>query len=136
MDRGRITHDRFVITRADITSIYGGENVSSFPRIGKEARARHPYRDFLHGNFVHNPFLPPEPGWPGLFFRLDEKFEHRDVDGDPIVYRTFARHADRRCVYLGQYILTRLEDISKQEWRDLPDKVSIPFILHSKSHGR
>ena len=67
--------------------------------------------------------MPPEPGWPGLYFRLDEKNDHKDLEGNPIVYRTFARHADKRCVYLGQYTFTKLEDISKKEWRELPDKV-------------
>jgi len=67
--------------------------------------------------------MPPEPGWPGLFFRLDEKRDHCDTEGNPIVYRTFARHADKRCVYLGQYTLTKLQDISKQEWRELSEKV-------------
>lgn len=112
----------------DITNIYGGENISSFPRIGKKGKGKHPYRNFLHGNFDHNPFLPPEPGWPGLFFRLDEINDHKDVDGNPIVYRTFARHSDRRCVYLGQYTLSKLEDISKEEWRNLPDKVQTPLF--------
>ena len=67
--------------------------------------------------------MPPEPGWPGLFFRLDEKNDHRDREGNPIMYRTFARHADKGCVYVGQYTFTKLEDLSKQEWRQLPDKV-------------
>lgn len=58
-----------------------------------------------------------------MYFRLDEKNDHKDLEGNPIVYRTFARHADKRCVYLGQYTFTKLEDISKKEWRELPDKV-------------
>ncbi|KAF9789675.1 hypothetical protein BJ322DRAFT_551667 [Thelephora terrestris] len=66
--------------------------------------------------------MPPEPGWPGLFFRLDELNDHQDVEGNPIVYRAFARHADSRCVYLGQYTFTKLEGISGREWRELPEK--------------
>ena len=113
----------------DISAIYGGETVSLFPKIRKSARATHPYRNFLHGSFDHNPFMPPEPGWPGLFFRLDDKNDHRDTEGNPIIYRTLARHADKRCVYVGQYTLTRLEDISKQEWRELPEKVLSHFCF-------
>lgn len=131
VDRGRLTHINFVVTRRNISEIYGGGPVASFPKIGKSAT--HPYRNFLHGNFDQNPFLPPEPGWPGLFFRLDEKNEHRDAEGEPIVYRTFARHVDRRCVYLGQYTFTKLQDISKQEWRELPEKVL--HHLHFKLHN-
>ena len=127
MDRGRLTHNKLVITRMDISAIYGGNSVASFPDLGGEARVTHPYRNFLHGNFDHNPFMPPEPGWPGLFFRLDEKNDHRDPEGKPIVYRTFARHANKRCTYLGQYTFTKLEDISTQEWRELPEKVP-PYI--------
>jgi hypothetical protein len=123
VDRTRITHDELLITRMDIATIYGGESVSSFPKIRKEAQERHPYRNFLHGNFDHNPFMPPEPGWPGLYFRLDEVHDHKDPEGNPIEYRTFARHVDKRCVYLGQYTFSKLESISKQEWRELPDKV-------------
>ena len=129
VDRSRLTHDKFIITRADITSIYGGECVASFPKMGKKARATHGYRNFIHGNFDHNPFFPPEPGWPGLLFRLDELNDHQDMDGNPIVYRTFARHADRRCVYLGQYTFTKLEDISGTEWRKLPEKVLYTLYL-------
>ena len=58
-----------------------------------------------------------------MYFRLDEKNNHTDRRGNPIVYRTFSHHLDKRCVYLGQYTITKLEDISKQEWSDLPDKV-------------
>lgn len=128
VDRSRITHDQLRITRMDIAGIYGGNSVCSFPTISKGAQAKHQYRNFLHGNFDHNPFLPPEPGWPGLYFRLDEKTEHRTPEGNPIVYRTFARHADKRCVYLGQYTFVKLEDISKQEWRELSDKVPSSYI--------
>ena len=132
VDRGRLTHINLVVTRKNISAIYGGGSVPSFPSIGESAR-KHPYRNFLHGNFDQNPFLPPEPGWPGLFFRLDEKNDHRNPEGDPIVYRTFARHADRRCVYLGQYTFTKLQDITKQEWHKLPEKV--PPHLCFKFHG-
>lgn len=127
VDRSRLTHDSSIITRMDISAIFGGNPVSSFPRMSREAQAQHPYRNFLHGNFDHNPFMPPEPGWPGLFFRLDENTDHCDPDGNPTVYRTFARHADKRCIYLGQYTFTKLEGISKQEWRDLPGKVPQPY---------
>jgi hypothetical protein len=134
VDRSRITHDQFIITRTDIASIYGGESVSSFPKISSKRQAEHTYRNFLHGNFQHNPFMPPEPGWPGLFFRLDELNDHQDVEGNLIVYRAFARHADSRCVYLGQYTFTKLEGISGREWRELPEKVlHTPCPIHKPS---
>ena len=94
-----------------------------FPKIRKSALATHPYRNFLHGNFEHNPFMPPEPGWPGLFLRLEESTDRCDAEGNPIAYRTFVRQADKRCIYYGQYTLTKLQDISKQEWHEFPEKV-------------
>ena len=78
------------------------------------------------GDRQDDPFMPSEPGQQGLYLRLDEKNDHRDAAGKPILYRVFVRLADKRCVYVGQYTLTRLQDISGKEWCELPEKVWRP----------
>lgn len=83
-------------------------------------------------NMEFYPALPAKPGWPGLMLRLcNELEEWRPSEGNE--FRVVIRKEQDFIEYVGQYEMVRLGDITGEEWKQQPAKVTA--FSHTGSIG-
>lgn len=75
VDTLKITHNDTPATQPDLSAIYGVEDFSLTPKIAPKNLAEHGLNHWMVPNIDLHPYLPPQPGWPGLMLRLDDKLE-------------------------------------------------------------
>ena len=117
-----ITHNNSPATQSDLSVIYGGK-LGLTPKIAPEKVAKHGFDHFMTPNMDFHPFLPPRPGWPGLMLRSDEDLEEWRPEGGA-EFRVVIRRDPRFIEYVGQYEMVRLGDITGDEWKRQPAKVT------------
>jgi hypothetical protein len=95
-----------------MATTYGGSFVDTFPHIKLERLAEHGYDNFMYISPLYNPNAPQVPGYPGLYYECcDFPDEERAK-----IRRLFFLLGDGWWLYLGQYRLARVEDLTKEEW--------------------
>lgn len=108
------------ITRQHFSSVYGGNLRVVCPAISAHKRAETGYGDFLFPTRRMNPHVPALPGQPGLLCRT--------TDAAPWGERVMKLFVTAGCsdgmwCYMGEYALVRAEQLSSDEWQQLPEKV-------------
>ncbi|TFY76834.1 hypothetical protein EWM64_g7178 [Hericium alpestre] len=99
------------VHRGFMSDQYGGSSQDTFPAIGQENLDKHGLNDFFYLNLVYHPFGPREPGQPGLWFNA-QPFEGQ-WGGE---WRVFVRLRSAQWLYVGQYRLSTVAPLSKEEW--------------------
>ena len=123
VDMNKITHNVIPSTWRDISAIYGG-TVGLAPKISSKKLETHGFDHWLTPNLEFHPFLPAQPGWPGLMLQLDDDTEEwRPKEGNE--FRVVARKDLHYHEYIGQYEMVRLDDITRDEWEQQPAKVAM-----------
>ncbi|KXN88485.1 hypothetical protein AN958_07151 [Leucoagaricus sp. SymC.cos] len=103
------------VTRAFISSIYGGNPQETLPRMGKKFLAQHGLDDFMFPSLDYNPEAAQIPGAPGLFFGAGEPAQ----EWAPI-QRVITRINSGAWLYVGQYSFTPTESLTLEELYDQP----------------
>lgn len=127
------------VTRAFISDVYGGSPQGMLPPISEKYVRKHKMNDFMFPDLVHNPYLPIQPGHPGMMFRLPDELDkdrgwedttegkERRTD----VQRVFVKLAQNEWVYVGQYAMSRMQNLGIAEWRAQGPKVCfLSFFQH------
>ena len=117
-----ITHNTIPAKPSDLNSIYGGK-MSFTPKPSAEKLASHGFDHWMIPNMEFHPFLPPQPGWPGLMLRLDDELEEWQPEGGK-AFRVVIKKEPNLLEYVGQYEMVRLSDIAEDEWKKQPAKVT------------
>jgi len=121
VNMAEITHNDIPGTQADLRTIYGGK-LHLIPKITPEKLANHGFDHWMTPNPDFHPFLPAQPGWPGLMLRSDDELEEWCPD-QGTEFRVVIRRETRFLEYVGQYEMVRLSDITGDEWKRQPPKV-------------
>ena len=125
----KITHNVIPLTWRDISAIYGGK-AGLVPKISSKKLETHGFDHWLTPNLEFHPFLPAQPGWPGLIFRLDEDIEEwRPKEGNE--FRVVVRKEQHCYEYIGQYEMVRLDDITSDEWEQ--QLAEVTMVAHPMS---
>lgn len=117
-----LTHRKTRGTHADLREIYGGK-YSLTPKISEKKLKEHGFDHLMIAKSDNHPFLPPQPGWPGLMLRLDDDKDSYRPDGGT-EFRVVVKLEPHFLEYVGQYVMVRLDDIRWLEWKKQPAKVS------------
>ena len=117
-----ITHSNIPAAQTDLSIIYGGK-LGLIPKISPERLAAHGFNHWMTPNMDFHPFLPPQPGWPGLMLRSDDELEEWLPEGGT-EFRVVIKREPQFLEYVGQYEMVRLGDITGDEWKKQPPKVS------------
>jgi hypothetical protein len=127
-----ITHNNTPAIHADLSIIYGGK-LGLTPQISRDKLAIHGFNHWMTPNMEFHPFLPARPGWPGLMLRADDELEEwRPAGGSE--FRVVIRREPQFLEYVGQYEMVWLSDITVDEWKQQPAKVSTPTCAGSISN--
>jgi hypothetical protein len=132
VNMAEITHNDIPAMPADLRIIYGGKH-SLTPKISSEKLASHGFDHWLTPNMDYHPFLPAQPGWPGLMLRSDDELEEWCPE-EGTEFRVVIRREPRFLEYVGQYEMVRLGDITGDEWKRQPPKVIAPTHADSVSN--
>lgn len=124
VDMTQVTHSDISATQLDVRTIYGGKNGLT-PKIASEKLVTHGFDHWMTPNIDFHPFLPARPGWPGLMLRPDDELEEWQPD-EGTEFRVVVKREPRYLEYVGQYEMMRLGDITGDEWKQQPAKVSTP----------
>src|ERR1700722_3506977 len=111
-----------VATRQFFSIHFGGNSIQAFPPIKQSFIDRHGHGSYMYLNLDWHPYAPLVPGYPGLYFGS------RPKNRVWLDYRLVIRQEARKWLYLGQYDVSPTLSLTKEEWRDTPDKVSLQFI--------
>ncbi|KAJ3571098.1 hypothetical protein NP233_g3975 [Leucocoprinus birnbaumii] len=110
----------FDVPRDLISSLYGGNTQETFPAIAERFRKKHGIDHFMYPNLDYNPACPRNPGAPGLFFMT--KPEHEDSSKREKLkerfHRVISRLATNKWLYMGEYMLTEVADLTVSEWEE------------------
>lgn len=132
VDMTKITHNDIPAMQVDLRNIYGGK-LSLTPKISPEKLANHGFDHWFTPNSDFHPFLPARPGWPGLMLRSDDELEEWSPEGGT-EFRVVIKRDPRFVEYVGQYEMVRLGDITGDEWKQQPVKVTVPMCTDSISN--
>jgi hypothetical protein len=128
----------FHVSREFMSAEYGGNQSALLPPIAHRKVMEHGFNDFMYPTFWFNPYLPQCPGDPGLFFRIDDGTKiwdnnlHYWENRRPI-QRVLVQENAKIQRYVGQYILIRMGDLSKEEWSAQSQTVSVAYVWQSYS---
>ena len=118
-----ITHNTLPATYADLRTNYGvGTGLT--PKVSPDKLAKHGFQDWMIPNMDCHPFLPAQPGWPGLMLQVNDDLEEWEPE-EGREFRVIIKKEPRFVEYVGQYEMLRLSDITGDEWRQQPVKVTI-----------
>ena len=106
--------------------------MSLTPKIAPEKLANHGFDNWMTPNMRFHPFLPARPGWPGLMLRSDDELEEW-CPGEGTAFRVVVRREPHFIEYIGHYEMVRLGDITGDEWKRQPAKVTVPVHAHPAS---
>ena len=124
VNTAELTHSNTPATPTDLRMIYGGK-FGLTPKISAEKLGKHGFDHWMVPKMDFHPFLPPQPGWPGLMLRLDDEVEEWRPD-EGTEFRVVIKCEPHFLEYVGQYEMVRLDDITGDEWKKQPPKVSTP----------
>jgi hypothetical protein len=131
VDVTEITHNSIPATQNDIRHIYGGKS-NLTPKISPEKLAKHGFDHWMTPNIDYHPFLPARPGWPGLMLQPGEEAERWHPEArDGTEFRVVIKREPRFMEYVGQYEMVRLDDVTRDEWKQQPPKVTM--VVHAVS---
>jgi hypothetical protein len=100
-----------MVTRAFMSSVYGGSSQGTFPPIGEDKFAQHGMDDFMYLRLDFQPCAPQIPGRPGLWFSTTSREE------EPFVARVLTRDSkDPIWQYVGQYSVRPALSLTRKEW--------------------
>ncbi|KAG5639141.1 hypothetical protein H0H81_006400 [Sphagnurus paluster] len=122
------------VTRKFLSAQYGGNTQATFPDIRKELLEEHGLDDFMYPNLDFNPHAPEMPGAPGLFFAAIG----RPADDWPQINRVITRISSGIWQYQGQYKMTPVESLTKEEWAAQKYKVRLTWAneINEKGWGK
>lgn len=114
------------VTREFMSDQYGGSPMGTFPSISEENFALHGLDDFAYLSLDLNPQAPQLPGAPGLFFAVDSEpgSPPAEKDANDEILRLFSRLQSAIWLYCGQYKMTQVPSLTKEEWGAQLPKVS------------
>jgi hypothetical protein len=118
LDQGRASA---MVTRKFLSATYGGSSQTTRPKIAAKKLAVHGLNDFMYPNLDMNPYAPEVPGARGLFFESSDE----PAEEWPEVQRVITRIASAQWQYMGQYRLTPVASLSKEEWASQVVKVTL-----------
>lgn len=127
VDMENITHSGIPATLTDIRVMYGGKLGLTF-KIAPEKIASHGFDHWMVPNMDFHPFLPAQPGWPGLMLRSDDELEEWEPE-EGTEFRVVMKRDPQFLEYVGQYEMVRLNDITTDEWKEQPAKVFTQTLL-------
>lgn len=111
------------VTRAFISSTYGGSPFKMFPVVGDHFRAQHNHQ-MLFLSTSQWPEAPRQPGSPGLLCTAQREPIWRDK-----TVKLFMRpNCDKMWWYMGDYRFQPEECLSAAEFSELPDEVRVCCI--------
>ncbi|SJL04485.1 uncharacterized protein ARMOST_07852 [Armillaria ostoyae] len=94
--------------REFISTHYGGNPQSTFPKIGKKYIDLHGDIDYMYLNLCYNPHAPQVPGAPGLYYGWA---------GDPtMTFRLICRTESNEWTYVGEYKMGPCAPLTVEEW--------------------
>ena len=131
VDMSEITHNNTPATQINLSSTYGGK-LGFIPKIPPEKLAIHGFDHWMIPNMEYHPFLPAQPGWPGLMLRSDDDLEEWGPEGGS-EFRVVIKREPQFLEYVGQYEMVRLGDITGDEWKKQPAKVFNPTWIKPTS---
>ncbi|KDR74309.1 hypothetical protein GALMADRAFT_250113 [Galerina marginata CBS 339.88] len=102
------------VSRAFMSSRYGGNTQETFPNIGARHLATHGMNDFMYLNSMYQCRAPQFPGYPGLFFNTDTG------GGWSGRHRVFTRLDSGKWLFMGFYETKAALSLTKEEWAQLP----------------
>lgn len=128
LDQFKISLEREIweqtVSRAFMSSVYGGGAQNTFPDIGQAKFAEHGIRHFMYVNSSLHVHAPGWPGNPGLFFDCE------GWDDQGRIHKTFARIEPSKWNYVGDYVLVPVEPLRTREWNEeLSEKVSLYIVV-------
>lgn len=131
VNMAEITHRAIRATQTDLRVLYGGK-LGLTPNIAPEKLANHGFDHWMTPNMDFHPFLPAQPGWPGLMLRSDDNLEEWRPEGGS-AFRVVVKHEPNFIEYIGQYEMVRLDDITEDEWNQQDANVIMPIRAHFAS---
>ncbi|KAF8905790.1 hypothetical protein CPB84DRAFT_1960309 [Gymnopilus junonius] len=119
------------VSRAFMSSTYGGNMQMTFPNIGDEHLAKHGLNDFMYLNTLYQPNAPQVPGCSGLFF--DTEIDSRW----PGKWRVFTRLSSGAWLFVGFYEVNPTRPLTKEDWASLDPQVqrTWAYQIRKKSWG-
>ncbi|KIK57403.1 hypothetical protein GYMLUDRAFT_46279 [Collybiopsis luxurians FD-317 M1] len=123
-------------SRAYITSVFGGSQQESFPRIGGRHLARHGRKHWMFlNNCKFQPNAPGQPGEPGLFF---DSMPFSAKDEDKTIRHLFICLEPSKWQYAGDYQSFVAESLTQTEWVMQTPKFRSNWstVLHTDGWGR
>jgi hypothetical protein len=128
VDTAKITHNTCPAELSDFRSIYGvgsGLIPERFPH--PKHKVPHPEHNFVGWMIPQieiHPFLPLQPGWPGLLLQIDNQVEAWTPE-EGAEFRVVTEKVPQFVEYLGQYEMIRLGDLTGDDWKRQPAKVVV-----------
>lgn len=123
INTAKITHNTTPAMELDLRANYG-IGCGIIPTVIAKEHAKQKFGGWMVPNMNFHPFLPPQPGWPGLMLRLGGRLEEWTPD-EGTEFRVVVKKEPCFVEYLGQYEMVRLSDITGDEWKRQPAKVVI-----------
>jgi hypothetical protein len=109
------------VPRRFISSVYGGNARSTFPKVSKRFLDQHGLGDFMCVKPTYNPEVPLFPGAPGLWFAPG-----RDAHPwDRGIRRVFTCIQGGSWQYMGQYSFTPTKSLTLDELSEQLPMVSV-----------
>ncbi|KAG6818894.1 hypothetical protein H0H93_000512, partial [Arthromyces matolae] len=134
-DRSLTDH---VFKRSLISSLYGGNLRSNFPKIGRRNVAAHGLDDFMYPTLSYNPHVPQVPGAPGLWCTIGrgENIERAQPRPRKRVITRLTKVGIWQ--YQGQYEFIPVDSLTKEEWQTQHPQVRNTWAqqIHSNKWGR
>ena len=116
-----LTHNSIQAVRSNLRKIYGG-GTGIAPKPSPKKLAEHGYDGLLLPKVEFHPFLPAQPGWPGLILGLNDDLEQWKPNKGA-EFRVIVKKEPHFLEYIGQYEMLRLDDIKGEEWKKQPTEV-------------
>ncbi|TFY58421.1 hypothetical protein EVG20_g8158 [Dentipellis fragilis] len=116
------------VSRAYMSTMYGGSSQRTFPSIGTEKLEKHGLNDFCYISLMYNPVGPREAGHPGLWFDT-RPFNLTGAGKD--AKRMFVRLRANAWLYVGQYQFSASPGLSQTEWLLQSTQVCLPRLRRS-----
>ena len=104
---------------------FGGSMRSEWPNCKKKSG----YESFLCANATLQPFMPRDPGEPGLVLRLPSVAGSSQNDKSTFHVLTTMSQDDRALYYRGKYAKVPLPQL-QFKWENLPNQVCIAEICY------
>lgn len=111
-----------LVSRAYLTSVYGGSSQAMFPKISAANVEKHGMAHWGYMHLDYQPMAPQLPGAPGLVYSTapGDLDYHIESEGHYI----FTRMSASEWQYMGKYRMDTCEPLSKEEWISLGPTVS------------